>query len=252
MTYFFVLFGYIIIGDIMLETLRIIPRSVIALVVLFIVTKLIGRKQVSELSLFDYVIGISIGNFAAEMILNFEMKYINGIVAVVTFGLVAYMVSIITMKSIFFRRILIGTPIMVIQNGKILENSMKKLRIDINDLLEQVRNNGYFDLDEIAFAIMETNGELSILPKSEYKPIINKDMNIKVEKSSLCANGIIDGNIMKNNLKNIGKDEKWLLHELKVKGYMDINAILLATVDGNNKVTVYEKNKYEKEINVLE
>lgn len=252
MTYFFVLFGYIIIGDIMLETLRIIPRSVIALVVLFIVTKLIGRKQVSELSLFDYVIGISIGNFAAEMILNFEMKYINGIVAVVTFGLVAYMVSIITMKSIFFRRILIGTPIMVIQNGKILENSMKKLIIDINDLLEQVRNNGYFDLDEIAFAIMETNGELSILPKSEYKPIINKDMNIKVEKSSLCANGIIDGNIMKNNLKNIGKDEKWLLHELKVKGYMDINAILLATVDGNNKVTVYEKNKYEKEINVLE
>lgn len=236
----------------MLETLRIIPRSVIALVVLFIVTKLIGRKQVSELSLFDYVIGISIGNFAAEMILNFEVKYINGVVAVVTFGLVAYMVSIITMKSIFFRRILIGTPIMVIQNGKILENSMKKLRIDINDLLEQVRNNGYFDLDEIAFAIMETNGELSILPKSEYKPIINKDMNIKVEKSSLCANGIIDGNIMKNNLKNIGKDEEWLLHELKVKGYMDINTILLATVDGNNKVTVYEKNKYEKEINVLE
>lgn len=243
MTYFFSILTNTIVGDIMdlTKTFIIIPRSIFALVILFLITKLIGRKQVSELSLFDYVIGISIGNFAAEMILNFEIEYFNGVVAVVTFGVMAYLVSIVTMKSIVLRRILIGTPVVVIQNGKILEQSMKKLRIDINDLLEQIRNSGYFDLNEVEYALMETNGKLSILPKSEYHPVINKDMNLKVEKASLCANAIIDGHIMKNNLKNIGKDEKWLLHELKVKGYSDIAHILLATIDNNDKVMVYEK-----------
>lgn len=252
--YFLLLYGNIITGDFMnwMETFCVVPRSIFALFVLFLVTKLIGRKQVSELSLFDYVIGISIGNFAAEMILNFEIQYFNGIVAVVTFGIMAYLVSVVTMKSIFLRRILIGTPIIVIQNGKILESSMKKLRIDVNDLLEQVRNNGYFDLNEVEYAIMETNGKLSILPKSEYHPVINKDMNLKVEKSSLCANAIIDGHIMKGNIKNIGKDEEWLLHELKVKGYKNIDNILLATVDINCKISVYEKNQKQIVMNVLE
>ena len=117
------------------EALSVIPRSLLALTVLFIITRLIGRKQVSELSLFDYVIGISIGNFAAETTMNFEGQFVNGIIAVVTFGVVAYLVSIITMKSIILRRFLIGSPIVVIQDGKILERSMRKLRIDVNDLL---------------------------------------------------------------------------------------------------------------------
>ena len=235
-----------------IEAICVIPRSIFALLILFLATKLIGRKQVSELSLFDYVIGISIGNFAAEMILNLEVQYINGAIAVATFGIISYLVSIITMKNIFLRRILIGSPIIVIQNGKILENSMRKLRIDINELLEQVRNDGYFDLNEVEYAIMETNGKLSILPKSEYKPVINKDMNLKIDKSSLCANAVIDGHIMKNNLKGINKDEKWLLHQLKIKGYSTLDSILLVTIDNNEKIVVYEKNQNIKELSILE
>lgn len=234
------------------EALSVIPRSLLALTVLFIITRLIGRKQVSELSLFDYVIGISIGNFAAETTMNFEGQFVNGIVAVVTFGVVAYLVSIITMKSIILRRFLIGSPIVVIQDGKILERSMKKLRIDVNDLLEQIRNGGYFDLNQVAYAIMETNGKLSILPKGEYQPVINKDMNIKVDKASVCSNAVIDGHVMKNNLEGIGKDEEWLLHELKVKGYSCLDNILLATIDGNNKIVVYEKNLNTDKLAILE
>lgn len=234
------------------EALSVIPRSLLALTVLFIVTRLIGRKQVSELSLFDYVIGISIGNFAAETTMNFEGQFVNGVVAVVTFGVVAYLVSVITMKSIILRRFLIGSPIVVIQDGKILERSMRKLRIDVNDLLEQIRNGGYFDLNQVAYAIMETNGKISILPKGEYQPVINKDMNIKVDKASVCANAVIDGHVMKNNLDGIGKDEKWLLHELKVKGYSSLDNILLATIDGNDKVVVYEKNLNTDKLAILE
>ena len=235
-----------------IDALMIVPRSLFSLIALFLITKLIGRKQVSELSLFDYVIGISIGNFAAEMTINMDAPYMHGIIAVIVFGLSAYFVSLLSMKSIHLRRWIIGTPIVMIQNGKILEKNMKKVMIDVNDLLEQCRAAGYFDLNEIEFAIMEANGKISILPVSEYKPLTPKDMKIKVNKACLCANVIIDGTIMSNNLKNMSKTEDWLKQELKVKGYHDTKNILLAILDNQEKLTIYEKNENLKVSNVLE
>ena len=109
------------------ELLDVTIRAVLSLVTLFLVTKLLGKKQVSQLSLFDYVIGISIGNFAAEMTINLETNEINGIIAVIIFGFFAYLVSYMTMKSIVLRRFFMGTPTVIIQNGKILEKNMKKV-----------------------------------------------------------------------------------------------------------------------------
>ena len=226
-------------------------RGLLSLVTLFLITKLLGKKQVSQLSLFDYVIGISIGNFAAEMTINVESQYMNGIVAVVVFGIVAYLVSIWTMKSITIRRFFMGVPTLLIQNGKLMEKNMKKVKFDINDLLEECRSNGYFDISEIEYAIMEANGTLSILPKGEYKPLTVQDMNLKAQKQGLCANVIIDGEIMYNNLENIHKTEKWLLKELKIKG-KELKDILLATVDVNEKLVLYERNTLDKSLDVLE
>ena len=144
-------------------------RALISLFTLFIITKIVGKKQVSELSLFDYVIGISIGNFAAEMTINTDSPEINGIWAVILFGLISYLVSIITMKSIGLRRWIMGTPTIIIQDGKILRKNMKKVRLEMNELLEECRIKGYFDISQIAFGIMEVNGEMSFLPKSKYK-----------------------------------------------------------------------------------
>jgi len=183
-----------------INSLSIVPKSLISLLVLFIITKLIGKKQVSQLSLFDYVIGISIGNFTAEMTMDTNGQYTNGIWAMLTFGIVAYLVSKISMKSIIFRRLIIGVPTVIIEDGEILIKSMKKANIDINDLLEEARNAGYFDLDEISYAIMEANGKLSFLPKDKNKPATKEDMNIKLEKDSLTANIIIDGALMKKNI----------------------------------------------------
>lgn len=235
-----------------IDALMIVPRSLFSLIALFLITKLIGRKQVSELSLFDYVIGISIGNFAAEMTINMDAPYMHGLIAVLVFGVSAYIVSLATMKSIKLRRWIIGTPIIIIQNGKILEKNMQKVMIDVNDLLEQCRNAGYFDMNEIEFAIMEANGKLSILPVSEYKPLTPKDMKVKVNKASLCANVIIDGNIMINNLENMNKTEEWLNQELKIKGYQKTGNILLATLDNQEKLTIYERNENRKANDVLE
>lgn len=234
------------------EALIIIPRSLIAILILYIATRLIGKKQVSELSLFDYVIGISIGNFGAEMIINMDTPYIYGCIAIMTFGIVAYLVSIITMKSIKLRRIIIGTPTIVIQNGKILGPSLIKLKMDINDLLEQTRIGGTFDISEIEYAIVEANGKLTIMKKSMYNPVTPNDMKLKVEKKDLLANVIIDSKVLFDNLKNMNKTEEWLEQELKIKGYRDLDKILLATLDTNDKLIIYEKNKNIEPLKVLE
>jgi len=234
------------------EIFTVIIRSIISLTVLFIVTKLLGKKQVSQLSLFDYVIGISIGNFAAEITMNMEIHFINGIIAMTVFGLMAFSVSILTMKSIILRRFFMGTPTILIQKGKILEKNLKKVKFDVNDLLEECRSKNYFDINDIEYALLESKGTVSILPKDENKIITKKDMNIKPIKKSLVANIIIDTKIMKQNLENMNKDEEWLKQQLNEKGYKETDNILLATLDIDEKLIIYEKNNNEKVVNVLE
>ena len=227
-------------------------RALISLFTLFIVTKILGKKQVSELSLFDYVIGISIGNFAAEMTINIDSNEFNGLWAVIIFGMVAYIVSWLSMKSVKLRRIMMGTPTIIIQDGKILKDNMKKVHLEINELLEECRIKGYFDISNIEYAIMEVNGEMSFLPKSEYKPVTPLDMNINTDKSLLLASIIIDGKIMTNNLHLMNKDKEWLYKRIKKEGIKDIKDIILCTLDKNDKVTFYKNNANVKSVDILE
>lgn len=233
-----------------IEALRIIPRSVVSLIVLFFITKLMGKKQVSELSLFDYVIGISIGNYTAEMVMNFDYQYINGIIAILSFGLISYLVSVITMKSMKLRRILIGIPTIIIEDGRISMKALQKTKLDINDLLEECRGAGYFDISEISYAILEVNGKISILPKSDYQVPNLKDLKIKTGKAYLTANVIIDGVLMEDNLKNTNKNLDWLNKELEKQGHTNYENILLATIN-NGTLTVFEKD-YQEVKKVLE
>ena len=231
------------------ELLVVTYRSIISLAALFFVTKMLGKKQVSQMSLFDYVIGISIGNFAAEMTINLESQTINGILAVFIFGIVAYLISFFTLKSITLRRFFMSTPTILIEKGKILIEGLKKVKFDINDLLEVCRIKGYFDIGEIEYALMEANGDISILPKEKYRMVKLEDLNIKKAQQGLYANVIIDGKIMTENLKRINRDSNWLMEN--IKNY-DLANILLATVDKNYNVYIYTNNRNEKGTEVLE
>ena len=233
------------------EALSIIPRSLISLLTLFIATKILGKKQVSELSLFDYVIGISIGNFTAEMILVLDTQLINGVIAILTFGIMGYIISYISTKSIVFRRFIFGTPTIIIDNGKINYKALKKLNIDINDFLEQARSAGHFNIQEISYAIMEANGKISFLLKDEYNIPTKKDLKINITKSYLPANIIIDGKIMKENIKSTNQNYSWFIKELKRQGYAKYDNILLAVYQ-NNSLIIYEKNENRKIKNTLE
>lgn len=241
-------------GDIMhkeiMELLDVILRCLVSLVTLFLVAKMLGKKQISQLSVFDYVIGISIGNFAAEMSINLESEYLHGVVAVIVFGLVAYLVSILSLKSLRMRRFFMGDPTMLIQDGKIVYKGLKKARFDVNDLLEECRIKGYFDIREIDYALMEANGDISFMLKPEYQAPQLKDLNVKKQKNGLCANLIIDGEIIHRSLKEMNKDIKWLQHELNVKGIKKEN-VLLATLDLNENFEVYEKDVNLEEYEIL-
>lgn len=216
-------------------------RSIVTILVLFLLAKVMGKKQISQLNLFDYIVGITIGSVAADISLDLNKSFLDGVICMLVFGLTGALVSYVTLKSIKLRRFFTGTPSIIIENGKIIEEGLKKVKFDINDLMEELRGAGYFNIDEVAYAVMETNGKISFLPKDEEKPVTKKDMDLKIIPSSLVANIIIDGKIMMNNLKAMNKDEKWLSHELKVLGYKDIDEILLATLDSNDKIMVYKK-----------
>ena len=168
------------------------------------------------------------------------------------YGFIAYLISILVMKSIKARRIFNGVPTVLVENGKIIESGLKKSKIDVNEFLSEARIAGYFDLNEINYAIMEINGSISFLPKEKEKPATKKDVKVKCDESSLNCNVIIDGKFMINNFKAISNDKKWLDHELKVLGYNSYDDILLATIDNNYQVRVYNKNVKPEKNTILE
>lgn len=236
----------------MSDFLNICFRTILVLIILFFITKMMGKKQISELNFFDYVVGITIGSIAADISLDIEKNMIAGIAALFIYGFISYIISFVSIKSILARRFFIGVPTVLVEKGKIIESGLKKSKIDVNDLLMEARENGYFNLDEIDYALMEVNGNISFLPKEKEKPVTKRDMKIKCSNEGLTVNAIIDSKYMVNNMKTINKDKEWLDHELKVNGYDNYDNILLATIDNNYKVTIYEKNVKPDKNTVLE
>lgn len=224
-----------------MEFLNIVLRTILSAFVLFILCKIMGRKQIGQLNIFDYIVGITIGSIAAVMATDQTIDFWICVVAMAVLSLIEVSISFITTKSIKLRRIITGVPIILIEKGKIIENELNKARFDINDLLQECRINGYFDISEIEYAMMESNGRISFLPKAKYAPLTPNDMKIKVSKDGLCANLIIDGNIMEEHLKNINKDKKWLIKRLENEGVNNYKDILLLTCDVKEKFSIYYK-----------
>lgn len=234
----------------MYELAEIFVTSIVSLTVLFIITKIMGYRQISQLSFFDYVIGISIGSIAAEMATNLEMDMWKPLLAMVIYGVCSIIISKISMKSIKARRFLSGAPVVVMYKGQIIRENLKKVHYDVNDLLTDARVSGYFDISDIDFAVMEDTGKISFLPKAEKMPPTVSDLGVNVSAGSIAANVIIDGEIMHGHLKNIGKDEVWLKKQLKML-HASPDEIFLATVDGNDKLRIFKATPGNDSYNVL-
>ena len=220
-----------------------IVKGSVAVLYLFLVIKILGKKQISELNIFDYIIGLSLGNIAAEMTVNDDITILEGLLSMSVYGIFSLFVSYITEKSIYARRLITGEPVIIMEKGKISREQLKKCKIDINDLLQDARESGYFDISEINYAIMEPSGKISFLPFNKYHSATPNDLNLKIDKGGITANLLLDGNIMENNIKTIGHDKKWLINRLKKEGYDNPKDLLLVLCDNKEKLTIYKKDE---------
>lgn len=227
-------------------------RTALILGILFLLAKVMGKKQISQLNIFDYTIGITMGSIAADISLDIEKNLIAGITSLAIYGFASAIISLWSLKSITARRIFYGIPTILMEKGKIIEGGLRKNKLNLNELQEEARSCGYFDLSEIDCAVMESTGKVSFLPKEENKPVTKKDMDVKCNKDGLVANIIIDEEIMITNLKVMNKTEKWLKQQLKVLGYDGSKGILLATLDNNDKLIIYKKGVKSEKSTVLE
>ena len=234
-----------------MEYIHIILTSLGSLIVLFVLTKIMGYKQLSELSMFDYITGITIGSIAAEMATSLENDFSKPLLAMVVYGLVAWLISFCCMKSFPFRRFVTGKASILYNNGKLYEENFRKAKMEINEFLMMARNSGYFDLSTLEIVILEANGKLSFLPKSTERPTTPADFNLVPEQAAVFSNIIEDGRIMHENLKYSGVNEDWLTNELK-RQKIKSEDVFLGICDKNKNLIVFKKTGKQIPHDVLE
>lgn len=223
-----------------MDFLNIVILTIASFVILFILSKLMGYRAISELSFFDYVVGITIGSVAAEMATNIDMEWWKGTTAMVIYALFDIVFSVLSQKSLLARQVISGMPIILIYKGKIIKKNFKKARIDLNDLLSSARAAGYFNIADIEYAIMETNGNISFMPVALKRPLSPKDFNFAPENEGLTVNVIMDGKIIEDDLKDAGITRKDLIRRVKQKG-KEVKDIFLGIIDSNGVLTLFEK-----------
>lgn len=223
-----------------MEFLKIVILSVSSFLVLFLLSKVMGFRAIAELSFFDYVIGITIGSVAAEMCTNIDIEWWKGITAMVIYVLFDMAFILISQKTLVGRKIISGVPIVLIDNGKIVEKSVKKARIDLNDLEAAARISGYYNLSDIQFAVMEVSGKISFMPVPGKRSLNPTDFNFTPERESLQVNVIMDGKIIDSNLSVAGISKKELVRKVR-KENKEVEKIVLATIDSKKVLTIFEK-----------
>jgi uncharacterized membrane protein YcaP (DUF421 family) len=214
----------------LIEPIDIIVRSFLFILILFLITKLLGKKQISEISFFEYVSGITIGSIAGEVIMGLERNILYGVMAILIFGLSTLLVDFLSLKSKKFSDIVEGRGTVFIQDGKIQEDNLKKERYSTDELTSLLRRQNVFRVADVEFAVLETTGDLSVLLKKENRPLTAKDLQLIVPNEKEPQTIIMDGLILNDPLARSGKNRAWLHLELEKLG-VTIENVFLGQVD---------------------
>lgn len=225
-----------------MELIYVVFTSLGSVAALFIFTKIMGHREMSQLSMFDFIIAITIGSIAAEMATDLE-EFMQPLVSMGVYAVLSVLISYINCKSLKIRRFISGKSLILMEDGKIYEKNLLKARLDINEFLTQCRIEGYFDLAQIQTAILESNGKISFLPKSIYRPLTPKDINLKPSEEKPFVAIILDGEVLNENLTYSGNDIKWLEKQLRDQGVSDISEVMLAMCSSKNNLSIYLKTK---------
>lgn len=221
-----------------IDIIKVILTSFFSALILFIIAKIMGHRQVSQLDFFDYITGITIGSIAAELATELEMPW-KPAIAMVVYGTIAFLLNIITSKFPRTRKYINGSPAILMSGGKLYRKNMKKAKLDLSEFLMMCREEGYFDLNDIQTAIFENNGKLTVLPKSLNRPATPEDLNLNPKEDNINTEIIMDGRILEENLKRMGLDLTWLNKQLKAQGYRNAKEIYLGLCDKDNQLSLF-------------
>lgn len=221
-----------------MELLQVAITSVVSFLVLFFLAKIMGHRQIAQLSVFDYINGITIGSIAAELATELE-KPLRPLLAMVIYALLTVLLEALALKYQRLHKFISGTPSIILDNGKLYRENMKKARLDLTEFLIQCRQQGYFDLGAIQTAVYESDGRLTILPVAERRPATPEDLGVAPEKEQFFTEVIMDGRILGGNLQRMGVNETWLEKQLQAQGYHSAKEIYLGLVDGNKQLSLY-------------
>lgn len=224
-----------------MEIIKVVIASLLSALILFVIAKMIGHKQIAQLELFDYITGITLGSIGAELATTLDQPWWKPVIAMIVFGLVTVMLSFLTRKFPRSRKYINGTPTIILKDGKLYRENMKKAKLDLSEFLLLCRQEGYFNINEIAAAVYEYNGKLTILPVSTKRPVQPEDLGLSPPKADINVELIMDGRILEGNLHRMGLDEVWLKKQLRSQDIGSPKDVFLAVCDSEHRLFVYQR-----------
>lgn len=234
-----------------MDFLYVLITAPASIIVLFLMTKLIGNKQVSNLSLFDYINGITIGSIAAEMATGEFSDFWGCFIAIIIYSLAVLLFEFLSQKSPVMRRFFTGKAILLYDRGKFYKKNFRVAKLDVNEFLTALRNKGYFCLDDVETAFLEQNGSMSVLPKEAKRPVTPGDIKIRTRQTRPETVVILDGKAIEKNLKYTGNNKDWLKKQLN-SFHRHTSEVFLAVCDGDNNLKIYDSHNEEMKNDIFE
>ncbi len=221
-----------------------IVRSIIIYAIVLFLMRMMGKRQLGEMQPYELVITLVVADLATIPMADIALPLIHGVIPLLTLGCIHYILALLERKSLFFRKVINGKPVILINPNGIDYRNLKKCNMNFNDLQEALRTNGNFAIEEVLYAVMQTNGTLSILPRAPYAPLNANTMKIDVDEASLPIIVLAEGKLIKENAKLAKIDENFILEETKSLGYKSLNELLIVTL--SNTGTLYVQGKSGK------
>ncbi|KNY27178.1 YetF domain-containing protein [Pseudobacteroides cellulosolvens] len=225
------------------EVLYTSARIFVAYFLLLSLTRIMGRKMISQITFFDFVVGVIVGSVAANISVSQQNPVLSGVTVLVVLALITVTIDSSNIKSIFTRKLTNSEPVTVVENGKIIAENLKRTRLPLDNLMMLLREKNTFNIADVEFAIFETDGKLSVLKKSQKQPITPSDLNISTAYAGLTKDIIIDGKVMDENLKDANLDREWLIQKLRYSNFNSIEEVFYAGLDTSGNLYISSKNR---------
>lgn len=217
-------------------------RGVFSYIILLVLGRIIGRKLISKITFYDFIVGVTIGSIGARIALGAHESPVLAATSAIVITILVVITDYLDIKSINFRKIVDGEPIILISNGKLLDHNFKSARITVNKLMMLLREKDIFNIEDIEIAAIESDGELTILPKLDKQPVTTGDLNVKIKYSGLMTDIIIDGKILYDNLKRTNHDEQWVKDQLKLHKIHKVGEVFYAGLNASEVLYISKKS----------